>query len=190
MAQVQPMHRQVVLYQTKRVSLADVIRQWAFNSVIGLLGMSENDRSFLDYGIDNAPIYDAFVAGLLMTRANLSQAEMADMLGINPRTVYHSLKRLESRGLIVKSTQRYKIVGKANHVPTWVVQFTQAMVDLHEDPELRAQAIEEMKDVQFLYHWKAIAHEIKNKLYSSRSKLHLFEGEQSDTEQDFGLDPA
>lgn len=189
MSEVQPMHRQVILYQTGRVSLADVIRQWAFNSVIGLMGMNERDRSFLGYGLDNSPIYDAFVAGLLLTRANLSQAEMAELLGINPRTVYHSLKRLEARGLIVKSSQRYKLIGKGEHVPTWVVQFTQAMVDLHEDPELRAQAIKDMEKVQFLYHWRAIASEIKNKLYSSRTKDDLFDP-KPDTDPDLSVNPS
>lgn len=168
------MHRQVILYQTGRVSLADVVRQWAFNTVIGLLGME--DRNFIGMGWDDSPLYDAFVAGVLQTGANLSQAEIAEMLQVSPKTVYNALKRLEERGLVVKTTQRYKRARPFPDIPRWIVEFTTAMVELHENPELRELAVSEMEEINFAYGFRAIAAELKNKLYSSRKPEHLFEG--------------
>lgn len=186
-------HRQVYMYQKGWVTLADVVRQWAFNTIIGML--DPKNRNFVGYGLDNAPIYDAFVAGVLQTKRNFSQPEIAKITGSSPKTVWLSLKRLEKAGFVEKRNQHYRLIKPLPRMPIWITEFTKAAVELYEDAELAEAVHQDMKDVKLIYGWQAIAQELKTKLYSYRTPTHLFDPDTEATpkrniDADLGLDPA
>jgi biotin operon repressor len=183
------------MYQKGWVTLADVVRQWAYNTIIGLL--DPQNRDFVGYGLDNTPIYDAIVAGVLQTKRNFSQPEIAKITGSSPKTVWFSLKRLEKAGHVEKRNQHYRLVKPLPKMPIWITEFTKAAVELYEDTELGEAVHEDMKDIHLIYGWRAIAEELKTKLYSYRTPTHLFDPDADarpkstiDADPNLGLDPA
>ncbi|MFQ3672844.1 MAG: winged helix-turn-helix transcriptional regulator, partial [Aggregatilineales bacterium] len=166
-------HRQVYIYQKGWVTLADVVRQWAFNSIIGLLDAEK--RSFVGYGLDNSPIYDSLIVGVLQTKRNFSQPEIAKITGSSPKTVWLSLKRLEEAGFVEKKHQRYRLIKPLRDMPIWITEFTKAAVELYEDAELAEAVHEDMSKYRLVQGWKAIAEELKSKLFSYRTPTHLIE---------------
>ena len=176
---VTPWHRLAQIFLEKKIDLPEIGKLMIINTAIGLVEREENAKKIGINVIDNSDLYDALVFGLLKrqpTDQPISYTDLAALLNLTARIVGSAVNRLIKQQIIEKDergrlgslytvySERYELL------PLWIIEFTAALIDLHNDPELKARTIEEVKETQFYRGFEVLRKEIREKFYHPRKE--------------------
>lgn len=163
-------HRLARLYQNDELHLSEIVKLWMINTAIGVI---EDEIPFYTVGynvLDNSVLHNFMFLGLLEAlppEQHMSQAEIAEILKLNLRTVSTIIKRLTGDGVIEKAAfapagLSYRVIA-AKQIPRWIHEFTQALYVLHADPEFRAMVAAACDRIRFKRGFDAFQEEIRQK---------------------------
>jgi DNA-binding transcriptional ArsR family regulator len=147
------------------------------NEAIGLVPANEVAERIGIKVIDNSNLYDALVFGLLRRQPSetpISYSELADLLSLTPRVIGSSVNRLIKDKIVTKQErgrlgavyvvypERYK------PLPTWIIEFTAALIELHNNPDLKKEVVGEVEQTQFFRGFEQLKRELRQKFYKPR----------------------
>jgi hypothetical protein len=167
------------LYQNEELSLPEIAK---FMIIATSVGMIEDKRRKSGIGVnvlDNSQLHDALVLGLLDHQSPdkpISYNDMGQLLKKHPQTIGGSVNRLIAKGIVTKVD--YGAAGaiytvhqdmKPDDMPAWIARFTQALMQLHTNSDLRERTVIECKDIQYQQGLQVLKTELRDKFYRPRT---------------------
>lgn len=177
--EITPWHKLAQIFLNKELDLPEIGKAMMISTAVGLIPKEPDAMKIAFNVLDNSELYEALVLGLLNRQPSdrpISYRDMAMLVGSTPRVIGAAVNRLIDKGEISKE-DRGRLGSfftihheKQRKLPVWVREFTAALIDLHNDPEFKAQVIEECKEIGFLKGFEVLRKELRDKFYRPSEK--------------------
>jgi hypothetical protein len=171
-------HRLAQIFLNRDLSLPELGKALIIVSAVGIL---QDNPQAIHVGfnvLDNSELYDALILGLLKrqpTDKPIAYSDIARLLNVSQRVVGSSVNRLIQRGAISKEDHgrigAFYTVHKADGkpLPLWVTEITAALIDLNNDPDLKARTEMEIAEINFKHGMNILRQELREKFYHPKS---------------------
>ena len=172
-------HNFAQLYLIGELDLSEIVKTMIINSRVGVFG--DDDENAIPVGInvlDNSGLNDAMILGFLLHQPSdqpITYSTLGGYLKKSPQTAAGSIQRWIARGVLTKEDRGvlgavYTIHDEMTpKLPSWLLRFTEAIIQLQHDPELRAAVEEQTANVRFQRGLEIMRQEVSEKFYR-RSK--------------------
>jgi len=170
-------YRLAELYLTDRMELPELVKLCVINSALGVIRTNEKAKRVGVNVISRANLVDALVLGVIFHHTQrfpntlIKYDEIGQILHYSRRTVALAGKRL----LDTKRVKRVTYTGDGSQyvpfdqepkeLPYWVLDFTQALLELHLDNDLREKIKKECEPIEFYRGTQVLKLEIKEFFY-------------------------
>lgn len=170
-----PWHVLAQLFENKEIDMGDIVRVMMISTAVGLIDDVWEKAGKVGLNvIDNTVLNDSLVLGLLTHQPPdkpITYRQMADLLQKHPQTVGSAVNRMIARGYLSKTD--YGAAGAfytihediKPYLPVWIIEFTRALIELANDPELKAQAVAKCETIGFDKGLQALRKELREKFY-------------------------
>ncbi len=172
-------HLLAQLHAREELDMSEITKTMLINIAVGFLIETDGDKRVkVGYNaLDKSDLYDRLVLVLVESQPKdkpITYAEMGAILKRHPQSISGSISRLRSNGVIDKEEfgtrgAFYTVFEQSKPpIPQWIENLARAMSDLHNDPELKAQAEKETERIGFKRGFQVLREELREKFYRPR----------------------
>lgn len=171
--------RLAYLYLRGEVELAEISKAAIIFSAAGFFGDSKNVQDIGINVLDNSDFNSGLVYSVLYSLQKtdqelMSYSKLGNILSLHSQTVGKAVNRLIDAKVISRedfgsSGSRYAILEKRTYA-NWIFQFTDALVALWLDENLREEIAKETEHVQFQRGMDILKRELREKFYRPSNK--------------------
>lgn len=172
-------HRMAQLYLNDELKIDEIVKTYMICGAVQMYSNPGDSFNFTYNVFRQSKMNDLMVFTLLKNRDDpktpISYSEIGEILHMSSKVVGISVRRLAKSGSIKKEDYGtagafYKIVEPSRvKIPTWLSEFTKALLEIHVNDQLAMQAHEEMSKIEFSRGVEALMHDVSRK-FTGKSK--------------------
>lgn len=148
-------HRFAYMYLEHELDIDEIVKVWIINTYARIV--EDDTKKLIGINVlDNSGLNEALILGLLRAftpQKSIRYEEIAEIISKHYNTVLHTTQRLLKKGYVSKVDNyrngAFYTVVKDDHLPLWMIEFTQAIVDIRTNDELKKKVYDECKGINF-----------------------------------------
>jgi len=167
-------HRFAYMFQMDELEMPEIVKFWMIATYAGVI---QDDKSLL-IGVnvlDNSLLNEALLLGLIRAFPDdepITYRQLAEIIGKHPNTVGSAMKRMFEKGYLSKSEPTvhgaYYTIEDDSHLPKWMIEFAQALVDIETDEDFKKKVYEDCQGLGFKRGFQVLRKEIVAKFTPAR----------------------
>lgn len=179
-------HRFAYMYLENELEIAEIVKFWMIATYAGVI--TDEKKKLIGINVlDNSQLNEALILGLLRAYPvgqPVTYEALGEIISKHVNTVGKAVKSMLKKGYLTKEPV-YKsgaiyTVEQDEHLPVWMIEFTEAVVQIATDEDVKKKVYEDCKGLGFKRGFQVLREEIVSKFYPGSRSKQQSEGETNE----------